>query len=302
MIIHSVLVSSRATYSRFASRLGRSYQYYTAQTFSSSTSAKDEEEDEQPPDDSATIIQGPSLLTSTGVHRPSPSLFHLPGLRALPFWTAPGDASNKSTNQQPQQQRRHRIAFNDPIITSAVQHVESNYDDIKAEYFSAVLGQGTETNPHNNNVSKPLEPDYDISSKGGEHAEDALHSGNWDWHSYILNGVKNEKFRERCPKTAQVVDDVSEHVGSLTFAYYLCTTLYISYYTHHSFESFIYYLIIVGKREHAIWDAIWVLLLFYPAWKLVHKSTLRSNEFTFAYASSTCGTKEYIGIKFIIYT
>ena len=221
MIIHSVLVSSRATYSRFASRLGRSYQYYTAQTFSSSTSAKDEEEDEQPPDDSATIIQGPSLLTSTGVHRPSPSLFYLPGLRALPFWTAPGDASNKSTNQQPQQQRRHRIAFNDPIITSAVQHVESNYDDIKAEYFSAVLGQGTETNPHNNNVSKPLEPDYDISSKGGEHAEDALHSGNWDWHSYILNGVKNEKFRERCPKTAQVVDDVSSSIFVLLFTYHI---------------------------------------------------------------------------------
>ena len=163
MIIQSVLVSSRATYSRFGSRLGRSYQYYTAQTFSSSTSTKDEEKDEQPPDDSATIIQGPSLLTSTGVHRPSPSLFHLPGLRALPFWTAPGDA-NKSNNQQQQQQRRHRIAFNDPIITSAVQHIESNYDDIKAEYFAAVLGQGTETNPHDNNVSKPLDIYNNVNS------------------------------------------------------------------------------------------------------------------------------------------
>ena len=56
---------------------------------------------------------------------------------------------------------------------------------------------------------KPLEPDYDVATQGGEHAEDALHSGTWDWHSYILNGVRNEKFKERCPKTAQVVDDVS---------------------------------------------------------------------------------------------
>ncbi|KAL7534124.1 hypothetical protein ACHAXR_005652, partial [Thalassiosira sp. AJA248-18] len=159
--------------------------------------------EEQPPADSATIVQGPSLLASTGVHRPSPSLFHLPGLRSLPFWTAPGSSSS-------QQQQRHRIAFNDPTVTSAVQHVESNYDAIRSEYFSAVLGQGNETNPHNGNVTKPLEPDYDVSSKGGEHAEDALHSGTWDWHSYILNGAKNEKFRERCPKTAQVVDDLEK--------------------------------------------------------------------------------------------
>lgn len=130
----------------------------------------------------------------------------MPGLRSLPFWTAPG---SPSSNQQ-HQQRRHRIAFNDPLVTSAVQHVESNYDAIRAEYFSAVLGQGNETNPHADNVSKPLEPDYDVASKGGEHAEDALHSGTWDWHSYILNGVKNEKFKERCPKTAGVVDDLEK--------------------------------------------------------------------------------------------
>ncbi len=162
-------------------------------------------DEEQPPDDSATIIQGPSLLASTGVHRPSPSMFHLPGLRSLPFWTAPGPSSSS----QDQQQRQHRIAFNDPVVTAAVQHVESNYEAIKAEYFTAVLGQGRETNPHSDNVSKPLEPDYDVASKGGEHADEALHKGSWDWHSYILNGMKNERFRERCPKTAQVVDDVS---------------------------------------------------------------------------------------------
>ena len=285
MIIRPILASNKATYSRFSGR------YYPLQTsFSSSTSTKEEEE-EQLPTGSATIIQGPSLLTSTGVHRPSPSLFHLPGLRHLPFWTAPGD--NDSL-----QQRRHRIAFNDPIITSAVQHVESNYDDIKAEYFAAVLGQGTETNPLDNNVSKPLEPDYDVSSKGGEHAEDSLHSGNWDWHSYILNGVKNEKFKERCPKTAQVVDDVSELFEQYAICItYLCTALL---FILHLIITLLVILIFhsklllypVGKREYVIRNTIWLLLLFYLAWKLIYKSSFWTNELTVAYASSTCGTKE----------
>ncbi len=146
---------------------------------------------------SATIIQGPSLLASTGIHRPSPSLFHLPGLRSLPFWTAPDDDNDCNS--------RRRIAFNDPIITAAIQHVESNYAAIRSEYMSAVMG----LNKNSGGIlTKPLEPDYDVSMRGGEHAEDALHSGTWDWHSYILNGMRNELFQEKCPKTAQVVDDV----------------------------------------------------------------------------------------------
>lgn len=139
-------------------------------SFSTIIGAPPKDDAEHPPS-SSTVIQGPSLLTSTGVHRPSPSLFQLPGLRSLPFWTAPG-----SSTPEEQHQRRHRIAFNDPLLTSAVQHVESNYDAIREEYFSAVLGLGN-ASPQNERVSNPLEPDYDVSSKGGEHAEDALHSG-----------------------------------------------------------------------------------------------------------------------------
>eukprot|EP00804_Cyclotella_cryptica_P029417 CCRYP_013356-RA/>CCRYP_013356-RA protein AED:0.33 eAED:0.40 QI:0/0/0/1/1/1/2/0/333 len=162
------------------------------------------------PDDSATIIHGPSLLTATGVHRPSPSLFYLPGLRSLPFWTAPEKQSSHSSPQHPQQSRRHRIAFNDPVVSAAVHHLESNFDDIRAEYFSAVLGQGNHIDLDNGEVTKPLEPDYDVASKGGEHADEKLHRGNWDWHSYILNGIRNELFRERCPKTSEVIDDIEK--------------------------------------------------------------------------------------------
>ena len=227
----------------------------------STTTRKDDDDDAmpQPPpppppnpnthNSSATIIQGPSLLASTGVHRPSPSLFHLPGLRSLPFWTAPDldDGSDASSSDPNQQQRgRRRIAFNDPIITAAIQHVESNYAAIRSEYFSAVLGLSnidattttttTTTNASNlsmntnsGNITKPLEPDYDVSTRGGEHAEDALHSGTWDWHSYILNGRRNERFKEMCPKTAQVVDDVRVFVLFLYFVslkdYYIVSTL-----------------------------------------------------------------------------
>ena len=126
--------------------------------------------------------------------------------------------------------------------------MESNYDDIRSEYFNAVLGQGNETNPHNN-ISKPLEPDYDVASKGGEHAEDALHSGTWDWHSYMLNGAKNEKFKERCPKTARVVDDVSN----------ICNSFIIKNVDISSFSCFfLYYSIVssftsVGEGRNAVW-------------------------------------------------
>ena len=166
--------------------------------FSSSSS------DEPLPEDSATIINGPSLLTLTGVHRPNPSIFYLPGLRSLPFWTAPESGHQSSQN------RKHRIAFNDPTVTAAVEFVESNFESIRNEYFSSVLGQGIETASNSNNVRNPLEPDYDVASKGGEHADDALHSGTWDWHSYVLRGVKNERFRERCPKTAEVIDSLDK--------------------------------------------------------------------------------------------
>ncbi|KAL7456256.1 hypothetical protein ACHAWC_009483 [Mediolabrus comicus] len=179
-------------------RSQKQHQVVAPLHFFSSTS-----DDEQPPEDSSTIIQGPSLLTMTGVHRPSPSLFYLPGLRSLPFWTAP-----ESDGKHSSQNRQHRIAFNDSTVTAAVEFVESNFESIRAEYFSSVLGQGIDTDPHNNNVRKPLEPDYDVASKGGEHADDALHSGAWDWHSYILNGEKNERFKERCPKTAAVIDEL----------------------------------------------------------------------------------------------
>ena len=178
--------------------------------------------DDQRRNKSATIVQGPSLLASTGVHRPSPSLFHLPGLRSLPFWTAPSSAipSPREGGREEEQeeerrrlaQRRHRIAFNDPIVSSVVSRIEEGYDDIKSEYLEAVLGLGTTTDDDAPR-KVPLEPDYDVSSGGGEHnnvTNAALHVGSWDWHSCMQNGKRSDAFRDRCPKTTAIVNDLEE--------------------------------------------------------------------------------------------
>jgi len=159
------------------------------------------DDDDDIPEDAATVIQGPSLLTGTSVHRPSPSLFHLPGLRSLPFWTAPSSGGDG----------RHRVAYGDPSVSHVVETVEEAFEDIRDEYLSAVVGRGSETDPLGDaGVSSPMEPDYDVNQRGGEHASDALHSGSWDWHSYVLNGQRQERFAERCPKTAAVVDGLAE--------------------------------------------------------------------------------------------
>ena len=181
----------------------------------SSTTDGGSADDDTPPD-AATVVQGPSLLTSTSVYRPSPSLFHLPGLRSLPFWTAPSSSS-----------ARNRVAYNDPTVSAIVEQLEASFDDIKEEYMAAVIGAGTKTDPDADAVSKPLEPDYDVNVRGGEHATDALHTGTWDWHSYVLSGERQAKFAEHCPKTADIVNGLREagHLFETPFSFCFFSTL-----------------------------------------------------------------------------
>ena len=147
----------------------------------------------------ASLVQGPSLLKDTGVERPNPSLFLLPGLRSLAFWSAPAAAaanSNRNKNQ-------HRIAYGDPHTTRAVQLLEDNFADIQAEYLARVVGMAHESGAAPN--PRPLESDYDTSKNGGEHANDALHTGTWDWHSHLLGGVIQPRFAKEFPKTTAVL-------------------------------------------------------------------------------------------------
>lgn len=80
--------------------------------------------------------------------------------------------------------------------------------------MSVVLGQGTTTDMTSSqpNVSKILEPDYDVNQRGAEHSSDKLHSGQWDWHSFILNGIMQPKFQQACPKTAGILGEIQNHL------------------------------------------------------------------------------------------
>jgi len=76
--------------------------------------------------------------------------------------------------------------------------------------MSAVMGMGTNNDMSiaNPSVKKPLQPDYDVNLKGSE--SDKLHSGTWDWHSYVLSGNVQPKFKEYCPKTVQILQEFQD--------------------------------------------------------------------------------------------
>ena len=74
------------------------------------------------------------------------------------------------------------------------------------------MGSTTDMTSPNPTVSKPLAPDYDVNKKGAEHASAKLHVGNWDWHSYVLNGTVQPKFEQACPKTVALLGELSEHL------------------------------------------------------------------------------------------
>ena len=190
------------------SRLGRQSNQRKFIRFSSSQSGNVTDsasnKGEMPPEAmGSTIVQGPSLLTLTGVHRPNPSMFQLPGLRSLPFWT-----------------RGDQVAYNDPTVKRIVSHVERHVDLIRNEYQAAVVGINRK------NEDDVLEHDYDLGGKGGEHSDRALHQGQWDWHSFILNGVKQPAFSKLCPETAKCLEEIGSDLFSTTpFSFSFFSTL-----------------------------------------------------------------------------
>lgn len=139
--------------------------------------------------------------TGAGVSRPNPSLFYLPGLRSLPFWTPPHSADGGGKNNS--------VAFNDPTLKGIVTHVESYADAIREEYLTCC---------------DIVKSDYDGASDSGERA---LHTGQWDWHSYILNGKKQLPFTEVCPITTQCLREIDPNVffDKTPFAFAFFSTL-----------------------------------------------------------------------------
>lgn len=71
-----------------------------------------------------------------------------------------------------------------------------------------------------NNVSQH-ESDYEVQS---EHEK--LHSGDWEWHSFIQKGSKNDVFRKSCPRTAEILESIPSLMTKIPFAYAFFSTLH----------------------------------------------------------------------------
>jgi len=56
----------------------------------------------------------------------------------------------------------------------------------------------------------------DYIMKADEHQ---LHSGKWEWQSYMLKGKKQTSFLASCPITAHVLDSIPNLMGATPFSY-----------------------------------------------------------------------------------
>ena len=116
-------------------------------------------------------------------YRPNPTLFFFPGLESRPVW------SQEDVERYPE-------------AASFVSALRDNAKAIRDEYLSLKEDRG---------------PVSDYAA--GEHEK--LHSGDWQWFSFIKGGEPGEReaeLRERCPVTARLLNSSVVQRG-VPFAY-----------------------------------------------------------------------------------
>ena len=161
-----------------------------------------------PPSTYSTIAPS-SILVTPSHPRPSPTILGIHGLRATPFW------SRQTSNQT-------EVAFNDSKIRDIVQALEANHDTIRREYTELESRVGNDYNdgstsadhhaaqfvPKDPKDPKVEKPQYEFFKKKSKplsslHSEslhsksksnsnsnsNSLHSGSWDWRSFMKKGV-----------------------------------------------------------------------------------------------------------------
>lgn len=114
-----------------------------------------------------------AMLKTRVCHRPSPSMFYFPGL------SQSRPIIDIAANKQFQQ------------INEALRE---NYDAIKQEYLN-LLSQSVEKS------------DYIDES------HQTLHTGTWDWKSYILKGKRQTDFAMHAPTTVSVLEGLNDGFG-----------------------------------------------------------------------------------------
>jgi aspartyl/asparaginyl beta-hydroxylase (cupin superfamily) len=63
----------------------------------------------------------------------------------------------------------------------------------------------------------------DYEMKFNEHQ---LHSGSWEWNSYILKGKKQVEFAINCPETTYLLESIPSLMYSVPFSYAFFSTLH----------------------------------------------------------------------------
>jgi len=124
---------------------------------------------------SSTLVQSSMLRTRyLSRQRPAPSVFSLPGL------------SSPSPNWTPYYAKHHE---------GLIQKLEDSFGEILQEYRSFEGGGSSQ--------SQGSGSDYTDDHKN------LLHTGSWDWRSYVLKGKRQESFAKKCPKTVDVLESLS---------------------------------------------------------------------------------------------
>lgn len=126
----------------------------------------------------ATIVKS-GLLKTKVYHRPQPSLFYYPGLASSSIW--PYD-------KLPQN------------IRDSIHELENNYETILKDYQHL-----KELKFQSDYKTKTLEEiQRETSPSNNGHL--ALHSGKWDWFSYISQGKEQENFKENAKNTVDILN------------------------------------------------------------------------------------------------
>ncbi|GLD96627.1 hypothetical protein PINS_up005310 [Pythium insidiosum] len=92
-------------------------------------------------------------------------------------------------------------AWHEPRQFDWVERLEAHRDVIQDEFLALQR-------------ARPQSSDYNVNDK-----EHQLHSGGWDWLSYVTQGRRQADFAAHCPQTVELLESIPGFMTGLPFAY-----------------------------------------------------------------------------------
>ncbi|RYY86877.1 aspartyl/asparaginyl beta-hydroxylase domain-containing protein [archaeon] len=106
-------------------------------------------------------------------------------------------------------------------------------------YFPGLTSKAIWPTEHFDQYCKLLSSNYDVilaeykaiqSKKGSDYGveEHKLHSGKWDWHSYVSKGKRQADFAVHCPRTTEVLESLTQPklMANTPFSFAFFSTMY----------------------------------------------------------------------------